>query len=82
MKFKRILTLLVLGSVGIILVILAWISVINYRTERMTAAVIGQADGPTSIIVRDGNSCIVLCVAAIFVIMLTLVLLLIFRRKK
>ncbi len=82
MKFKRILTLLVLGSVGIILIILAWISVINYRTDRMTATVIGRADGPTSIFLCDGNSCIVLCAAALLVIGLTLVLLVIFRRKK
>jgi Na+-transporting methylmalonyl-CoA/oxaloacetate decarboxylase beta subunit len=82
MKYKRIIALLLLGSVGIILIILAWISVINYRTQKMTAEVIGQADGPTSIIVSDGNSCIVLCAAAIFVIGLTLVLLVIFRRKK
>ncbi len=82
MKFKRTITLLVLGSVGIILIILAWISVMNYRTKILTAAVIGSADGPTSIIVSDGNSCIVICTAAIFVIGLTMVLLVIFRRKK
>jgi Na+-transporting methylmalonyl-CoA/oxaloacetate decarboxylase beta subunit len=82
MKFKRIITLLVLGSVGIILIILAWISVINFRTKKLTAAVIGQADGPTSIIVSDGNFCIAICAAAIFVIGLTLVLLYLFRRKK
>jgi Na+-transporting methylmalonyl-CoA/oxaloacetate decarboxylase beta subunit len=82
MKFKRIITLLVLGSVGIILIILSWISVMNLRAKKLAADVIGQADGPTSIIVSDGNSCIALCAAAIFVIGLTLVLLFIFRRKK
>ncbi len=82
MKFKRIITLLILGSVGIILIILAWISVINYRTEKIAAAVIGRADRPTSILVSDGNSCIILCASAIIVIGLTLILLLIFRRKK
>lgn len=82
MKSKRIITLLLLGSVGIILIILSWISVINYRTKKMTADVIGGADGPTSIIVSEGNSCIALCTVAFLVIGLTLVLLVIFRRKK
>lgn len=82
MKFKRIITLLVLGAVGIVLLILAWTSVINYRTERMSVAIIGGADGPTRIFLSSGNPCVILCTAAIFVIGLTLVLLWIFRRKK
>lgn len=82
MKFKRIITLLLLGSVGIILIILAWISVISYRTKKSATAVIGGADGPTMIIVSEGKSCIALCTIAFLVIGLTLVLLVIFRRKK
>ncbi len=82
MKLKRIITLLILSSLGIILIIQAWISVIDYRTKRITAGVIGSADGPTSIIIGNASSCILLCASAILVIGLTLVLLVLFRRKK
>lgn len=82
MKFKRIITLLVLSSIGMILLILAWISVVNYRMERVTSAVIGKADRPTYLLLCDGPSCIILCVSALLVIGLTLILLVIFRKRK
>lgn len=82
MKFKRIITLLVLGSVGLILLVLAWVSLLSYHRSRIASAIIGKADGPESIVVANGNSCVILCVSAIIVIGLTIILLAIFRRKK
>ncbi|MDF2484810.1 MAG: hypothetical protein K0R46_978 [Herbinix sp.] len=83
MKVRRIITLLILSVTSISLIIFTWLDLQSaYRRIRINAHIIGKADGPTSILVMDSNYNYVLYGITIVIIAVTLLLSLLYRRKR
>lgn len=83
MKTRRIFTLLLLSVASISLIIFSWLDLNTaYRFNRMSTFIIGEADGPTCILVADTSYNYVLYGVSIIVITITLVLSVIYRRKR
>ncbi|MDF2905548.1 MAG: hypothetical protein K0R34_869 [Herbinix sp.] len=83
MKTRRIITLLLLSVTSISLIIFTWLDLNSaYRIKRMSTFIIGQADGPTSILVADTSYNYVLYTITMIVIAITLLLSVIYGRKR
>ena len=83
MKTRRIFTLLILSITSISLIIFSWLDLnAAYRFNRMSTFIIGEADGPTSILVADTSYNYVLYGVSIIVISITLILSVVYGRKR
>jgi Na+-transporting methylmalonyl-CoA/oxaloacetate decarboxylase beta subunit len=83
MKTRRIFTLLLLSVASISLMIFTWMDLnVAYRFKRMSTFIIGEADGPTSILVADTSYNYVLYGMTIIVIAITLILSVVYGRKR
>jgi Na+-transporting methylmalonyl-CoA/oxaloacetate decarboxylase beta subunit len=83
MKTRRIFTLLLLSVASISLMIFTWMDLnAAYRFKRMSTFIIGEADGPTSILVADTSYNYVLYGMTIIVIAITLILSVVYGRKR
>lgn len=83
MKTRRIFTLLILSIASISLIIFSWLDLnAAYRFNRMSTFIIGEADGPTSILVADTSYNYVLYGVSIIVISITLILSVVYGRKR
>ena len=82
MKTRRIITLLILSVASIMLIIFSWLDLNSvYRINRMRTFIIGEADGPTSILVADTSYHYMLYGITVIVSAITLVFSVIYRRK-
>ena len=83
MKTRRILILLILSIISILLIIYTWLDISrSYRRLRLDNLIIGRADGPTSILVIDSSHNYLLYGITAAVILVTLILSLIYARKR
>lgn len=83
MKTRRIITLLLLSVASISLIIFSWLDLNSaYRVNRMSTFIIGEADGPTSVMIADTSYNYVLYGVSIIVIAITLILSFIYGRKR
>ena len=83
MRTRRIFTLLLLSVASITLIIFSWLDLNNaYRNNRTSTYIIGEADGPTSILIADGLYNFELYGVSIVIIAITLVLSIIYGRKR
>ncbi len=83
MKTRRRIILLLLSIVSISLIIFSWLELNSaYRLDRMSTFIIGEADGPTSILVADTSHNYMLFGMTIIIIGITLVLSIIYGRKR
>ncbi len=83
MKTRRIMTLLLLSVASISLIIFSWLDLNSaYRINRMSTFIIGQADGPTSVLVADTSYNYVLYGMTFVVIVITLILSLVYGRNR
>lgn len=83
MKVRRMITLFALSIISITLIIFSWLDFnAIYRIQRKSYAIIGGADGPTSIILSDPVSNYILYGVTAAVIAVTIVLTVLYRKKK
>ncbi len=83
MKTRRIFTLLLLSVTSISLIIFSWMDLNTaYRLARMGIFTVDEGNGPTSILAADTSYNYVLYGISIIVITITIVLSVIFRRKR
>jgi Na+-transporting methylmalonyl-CoA/oxaloacetate decarboxylase beta subunit len=83
MKTRRIFILLLLSIASISLIIFCWLDLnAVYRFNRTSTFIIGEADGPTSILVADTSYNYVLYGISILVIAITLVLSIFYGKKR
>ena len=83
MKVRRIIALLLLSITSITLIIFSWLDLSSiYRISRMDYGIIGGADGPTSIIVSGPGDSYILYAITVIVIIVTVILSVIYGRKK
>lgn len=81
MKAKHTIILLLLGTVSIFSLLLSFLKINAVMKFNRSISIIGGADGPTSILVTD-RSQIPIYIITVVLIVLTLILLFIFKRKK
>jgi Na+-transporting methylmalonyl-CoA/oxaloacetate decarboxylase beta subunit len=83
MKTRRIIILLLFSVASILLIIFSWMNLNTaYRINRMSTFIIGEADGPTSILVANTSYNYMLYGITVIVIIITLLLSVIYGRKR
>ena len=83
MKIRRIFTLLLLSIASISLIIFCWLDLNSgYRFNRMRTFIVEEADGPTRILVADASYHYMLYGITGIVIVITLILSVIYGRKR
>jgi hypothetical protein len=83
MKARRRITLSILGTAGIILLIISMLDIKDYFYRgQYNEDIIGSADRPTSILVMDRCDNYLLYAATAVIIIITIVLFIVFKCKK